>query len=167
MPHGIAGLLIAAILAAAMSNLSAALNSLSASTMVDFHSKLRPELGDEARVRLSRWATLAWGCVLFLLALLSRRGGRVVEVGLAIASVAYGAMLGAFALGILTRRARQGGVMVGMLCGLTLNLYLWLETKVPFTWYVAFGSAATFAIGYIASMVMQPQQVVMGAEQSE
>jgi SSS family solute:Na+ symporter len=167
MPHGISGLLIAAILAAAMSNLSAALNSLSASTMLDFHSKLRPELGDEARVRLSRWATLAWGCVLFALALLSRRGGRVVEVGLTIASVAYGAMLGAFALGMLTRRAHQNGVIVGMLCGFVLNLYLWLGTKVPFTWYVAFGSAATFAIGYIASMAMQPQQVAMGAEQSE
>lgn len=166
MPHGIAGLLVAAILAAAMSNLSAALNSLSASTMVDFHAKFRPQLDDEARVRLSRWATLAWGCVLFGLALLSRRGGRVVEVGLAIASVAYGAMLGAFLLGMATRRANQAGTAIGMLCGLALNIYLWLGTSVPFTWYVAFGSATTFAIGYIASMaIAMPQSA--GAKSGE
>lgn len=158
MPHGTSGLLIAAILAAAMSNLSAALNSLSASTVVDFQAKWKPGMSDEARVRLSRWATLAWGCILFVLALLSRRGGRVVEVGLAIASVAYGAMLGAFLLGIGTRRARQDGVLIGMICGLALNIYLWLGTSVPFTWYVAFGSAATFVIGYIASMAMSSQE---------
>lgn len=154
MPHGIAGLLIAAILAAAMSNLSAALNSLSASTVVDFHARFRPATDDAARVRLSRIFTIIWGLVLFGLALLSRRGGRVVEVGLAIASVAYGAMLGAFLLGALTRRANQLGTAIGMIFGLALNLYLWLGTHVPFTWYVAFGSVATALVGYIASVTI-------------
>src|SRR5467141_2881661 len=107
MPHGIAGLLIAAILAAAMSNLSAALNSLSSSSIIDFYVRRRPQSSEDRRLGASRWATIAWAVVLFVLAVLSRRAGRVVEVGLSIASVAYGAMLGIFLLGLLTRRANE------------------------------------------------------------
>ncbi len=153
MPHGISGLLISAILAAAMSNLSAALNSLSSISIVDFYAHLRPSSTEQRRVLLSRVATVAWGIVLFGLAILARSGGRVLEVGLSIASVAYGSLLGVFLLGVLTRKASEAGAMVGMLCGFILNLYLWQFTKVPFTWYVALGSAVTFAVGYAASFV--------------
>ena len=90
----LSGLLIAAILAAAMSNLSAALNSLSTSSVVDFFLRFRPQTEEAARLRLSRLMTLLWALVLFGLALLARRSGHVLEVGLSIASVAYGAMLG-------------------------------------------------------------------------
>jgi SSS family solute:Na+ symporter len=64
MPHGISGILIAAILAAAMSNLSAALNSLSSTTIVDFYLRRRPETPEARRVLLSRMATIFWGLVL-------------------------------------------------------------------------------------------------------
>ena len=57
-------------------------------------------------------------------------------------------------LGVLTRRATEEGAMVGMLCGFGLNLYLWQCTQVPFTWYVALGSVATFAVGYGASFFL-------------
>ncbi|HEY6969051.1 MAG TPA: sodium:solute symporter [Candidatus Angelobacter sp.] len=153
MPPGISGLLIAAILAAAMSNLSAALNSLSSTSMVDFYLRMRPQTSDQKRILLSRIATVVWGIVLFGLALLSRRGGKVLEIGLSIASVAYGGLLGVFLLGVLTRRAKQTGAIIGMLCGLALNLYLWRWTKIAFTWYVIMGSLTTFAIGYLASLM--------------
>lgn len=151
MPHGVSGLLIAAILAAAMSNLSAALNSLSSTAMVDFYLRLRPELTERRRVQLSRAAMVIWAAVLFLLALVARHGGRVIEVGLSIASVAYGALLGVFLLGVLTRTATERGAIAGMVCGLALSIYLWLYTGVSFTWYVVFGSAVTFTVGYLAS----------------
>ena len=152
MPVGISGLLIAAILAAAMSNLSAALNSLSSSSIVDFYLRRRPETSETRRLAVSRFSTLAWGVVLFVLALLSRRGGRVLEVGLSIASVAYGAMLGIFLLGLLTRRANERGAMLGMACGFAVELWVWQGTSVPWTWYVVIGTAVTFSIGYIASI---------------
>ena len=47
--------------------------------------------------------------------------------------------------------------MAGMLAGFLLNLYLWFFTHVPFTWYVALGSAVTFAIGYGASLVLSEE----------
>lgn len=166
MPHGISGLLIAAILAAAMSNLSAALNSLSSTMVVDFYLRRRPESTEKRRVAISRFATVFWGVVLFVLALLSRHGGRVVEIGLTIISVAYGALLGVFLLGILTRRATETGAIAGMACGLALNLYLWLGAnhfaswsgfRIAYTWLVAIGTIVTFVIGYGVSLLTSPQ----------
>ena len=152
MPHGISGLLIAAILAAAMSNLSAALNSLSSSAILDFYLRLRPNSDEKKRMRLSRLATFFFALLLFGLAILSlHKVGRVVEVGLQIASVAYGALLGVFLLGVLTKRANQRGAMVGMLFGFSIELCLW-RWQVPWTWWVITGTIVTFAIGYAASM---------------
>jgi Na+/proline symporter len=154
LPHGVGGLLISAILAAAMSNLSAALNSLSSTTIVDFYTRIAPLSTDARRVQLSRLATIGWAVLLFGLALLARHGGRVLEMGLSIASVAYGSLLGVFLLGVLTRSASERGAMVGMLCGFVLNVWLWLFTAVPFSWYVVLGCMTTFVVGIGASVVM-------------
>jgi SSS family solute:Na+ symporter len=155
MPHGISGLLIAAILAAAMSNLSAALNSLSSSLIMDFYVRFRPLAEERTKMRLSRVATLFWALLLFALAVLSlNKVGRVVEVGLQIASIAYGALLGVFLLGVLTRRANQRGAMVGMVFGFGVEIYLWLGTRVPWTWWVMIGTCVTFAIGYGVSLAL-------------
>jgi SSS family solute:Na+ symporter len=154
MPHGISGLLIAAILAAAMSNLSAALNALSSSSIMDFYVRFRPHTDEHKRMRMSRMATFFFAIVLFALAVFSlHKAGRVVEVGLQIASVAYGALLGVFLLGVLTKKANQRGAMIGMLFGFSADLYLWRWTHVPWTWWVMIGTIVTFAIGYIASSV--------------
>jgi solute:Na+ symporter, SSS family len=160
MPHGISGLLIAAILAAAMSNLSAALNSLSSSSIMDFYVQLRPQTDEATRMRLSRVSTLFWALALFGLAILAlHKAGRVVEVGLQIASVAYGALLGVFLLGILTQRANQSGAMVGMLFGFVTELYLWRWTHVPWTWWVMIGTVVTFFVGWMGSAVAaEPQR---------
>jgi Na+/proline symporter len=162
MPHGIAGLLIAAVLAAAMSNLSAALNSLSSSSIMDFYLRFRrgsrPELSEAGRLRLARLVTVGWALVLFGLAVLALHWvGRVVEVGLQIASVAYGALLGVFLLGVLTKRANQRGAIVGMICGLAMELYLWGWSRVAFTWWVAIGTCVTFAVGYAASVLLRDE----------
>ena len=155
MPHGISGLLIAAILAAAMSNLSAALNSLSSSSIMDFYVRFRPLAEERTKMRLSRVSTLFWALLLFVLAVLSlNKVGRVVEVGLQIASIAYGALLGVFLLGVLTRRANQRGAMVGMVFGFGVEIYLWLGTRVPWTWWVMMGTCVTFAIGYGVSLAL-------------
>jgi solute:Na+ symporter, SSS family len=159
MPHGISGLLIAAILAAAMSNLSAALNSLSSSTMIDFYFRFRPDTDERKRLALSRVATVLWAAVLAGLAILAlHQVGRVVEVGLQIVSVAFGALLGVFLLGVLTKRAHQNGAIVGMLFGFGTGLYLWRLSHVPFTWWVAIETCVTFGVGYAASLLWRPNE---------
>jgi Na+/proline symporter len=137
-----------------MSNLSAALNSLSSTVIVDFYARRFPHSTEERRVRLSRLVTVAWAVLLFALALLARHGGTVLEMGLSIASVAYGSLLGVFLLGVLFARASERGAMTGMLFGFALNVYLWQFTRVAFTWYVVFGSLATLIIGYGASLLL-------------
>jgi SSS family solute:Na+ symporter len=169
MPPVAAGLIVAAILAAAMSNLSASVNSLSSASMVDFYLRLRPRTAERERTRISRMLTVFWAAVLFVLALLSRGGGHVVVVGLSIASVAYGALLGVFLLGTLSRRATETGTIIGMVSGLVLNLLLWQQTgplpitlfghsfafpKIAWTWYVLLGSLSTFAVGWLASLIL-------------
>jgi solute:Na+ symporter, SSS family len=84
--------------------------------------------------------------------------GRVVEVGLQIASIAYGALLGVFLLGVLTRRANQVGAMVGMVFGFAVELYLWLETRVPWTWWVMIGTCVTFVVGCGFSLFVGEKQ---------
>jgi len=173
MPIGIAGLLIAAILAAAMSNLSAALNSLSSTTVVDFYMHLRPNADDRERMMISRASTVLWALVLFAIAVYSIQAGgkgHVVEIGLSIASVAYGALLGVFLLGTLTRYATQTGAIVGMIVGFSLNMFLWLKTTpthvagitippIAFTWYVLIGAVITFAVGSLASLIFRKQAI--------
>jgi SSS family solute:Na+ symporter len=154
MPHILSGFLIAAVLAAAMSNLSAALNSLSSTFVVDFYMRLVPHSTEKRRVRSSRIATVCWALVLFVLALCARHGGKVLEMGLSIASVAYGSLLGVFLLGVLSARASERGAMAGMIAGFCLNLWLWHFTRVAFTWYVVFGSITTLLLGYLASRLV-------------
>ena len=177
MPHGVAGLLIAAILAAAMSNLSAALNSLSSTTVVDFYMTLRPAAESKERTLISRSATIFWAFVLFAIAVYSiRMGGKghVVETGLSIASVAYGCLLGVFLLGTLTRYATQLGAILGMICGFALNLFLWQGTfpmhlgtltipKIAFTWYVLIGALATFALGSLFSVLIPRKRAAVSS----
>ena len=167
MPRGISGLLLAAILAAAMSNLSAALNSLSSTSMVDFYLRKRPDTSDQKRLRLSRVTTIFWGVILFALALASRYGGSVLEKGLSIASVAYGGLLGVFLLGLITRRANENGAIIGMLCGLALNVYVWIwaTAQVAWTWYVTLGAITTFVVGYLASLAIRKSQALSSEQQ--
>ena len=116
---------------------------------------VRSQTDEPHRMRSSRIATVIWASVLFVLALLClHRIPRVVEVGLQIASIAYGALLGVFLLGVLTRRATERGAMVGMLLGFVSEVYLWQFTRVPWTWYVAMGTTVTFAVGYVVSVML-------------
>ncbi len=113
LPVGLAGLVIAAILAAAMSNLSAALNSLASTTVMDFLKPLarNSSLPTPAGCGSARYATIVWAAVLFGVALLARQWGGVLQAGLSIASILYGSLLGVFLLGLLTRRVGENAAM--------------------------------------------------------
>lgn len=158
LPPGIAGLVIAAILAAAMSNLSAALNSLASTTVMDFikpwestrrQTAPRPE---SQYLWIARVATILWGVVLFLVGLVARRWGNVLEAGLSIASIVYGSLLGVFLLGLLTKRVGEIAAMAGMTAGLAVMLFVKFQTGIAFTWYVLIGSSVTVSVGMLASL---------------
>ncbi|MGA3324045.1 MAG: sodium:solute symporter [Terriglobia bacterium] len=153
LPVGLCGLLTAAILAAGMANLSAALNSLASSSVMDFYKPFaRPRTDDRHYLRVSRLATLAWGVVIITIALAAQYLQRsALELALTVASVPYGSMLGIFLLGVLTRRANSRGALVGALCALATLGYVMRYTSIAWTWYVAIGTMVTFFVGLAVS----------------
>jgi SSS family transporter len=152
LPHGIAGLVIAAVFAAAMSNLSGSLNSLASTTLLDFYQPLAGrQLGELRLLSISRWLTAVWGVVLIGIAILARSWGSVFTVGLTIASIVYGPMLGAFLLGVLTTRATGRGVTVGMAASLAVMIAVRLFTPLAWTWYVLAGASVCWSVGLLCS----------------
>jgi len=158
LPPGVAGLTIAAILAAAMANLSAALNSLASTTVVDF-LRMGPSEGRPASLLPARVATVLWGAVLLAIGIVARTWGSVLEAGLTIASIPSGALLGVFLLGVLTRKPREGAAATGVVAGLIAILYVRFRTPVAFTWYVLIGTVVTFLGGWVASLFEKPRTV--------
>ncbi len=160
LPAGLAGLVMAAVLAAAMSNLSAALNSLASTTVMDFYKPLRqragrPERSEQGYLALARGATVAWGLILLGIGSVARHWGPVLEAGLTIASIAYGGLLGVFLLGLLTRRVGENAAIAGMAAGLGAMIYVKLGTNIAWTWYVFIGTSITFLTGCLASFVVK------------
>ena len=149
MPPGLAGLLLASIIAVAMSNASGSLNSLAASSVMDF-SRLRGRSADPAKfLRLSRRMTLAWGLVLMALGLV--KWGPLLETALTVVSLPFGCLLGLFLLGTFDRGANVRGALAGMIAGLAAILCVFRFTSVAFTWYVLIGSSVTFVLGATVS----------------
>jgi len=163
LPTGVAGLVVAAILAAALSHLSAALNSLASTTVVDFVQPLRrgaaagPD-SEKRQLALARAATLAWGGVLLVIGAVARHWGPVLETGLSIASIAYGGLLGVFLLGVLPHRVSGSAAAAGMAAGIAAVVAVKLATHVAWTWYVAIGTAVTVACALLASLFLQERR---------
>lgn len=155
LPAGVAGLVLAAILAASMSNLSAALNALSSSTVLDFYRPFfAPGRSERHYLWVSRLTTVGWMVVMGVVAYASRHSHSVLESGLAIISYPFSGLLGMFLLGTLTRRATQTGAIVGLAAGIGTTVAL-SRAGVAFTWFVVAGTVVTFGVGYLIS-VLQP-----------
>src|SRR5215467_2041418 len=149
MHIGLAGLLLASIVAVAMSNASGSLNSLAASSVLDF-ARLRGQSTDARQfLRLSRGMTLVWGLVLMAFGFVT--WGPLLEAGLTVASLPFGSLLGLFLLGTFDRAANVRGALSGMFAGLVGVLSVFRFTHVAFTWYFLIGACVTFAVGSLAS----------------
>jgi solute:Na+ symporter, SSS family len=156
LPPGLAGLTIAAILAAAMANLSAALNSLASTTIVDFWRVRARPVSDQVWLRRARYATVVWAVVLLAIGIGARRSHSVLEAGLSIASVPFGALLGVFLLGVLTRKPGERAAIAGVVAGISTVLYVVFYTPIAFTWYVVIGTTVTFATALLVSCFETP-----------
>jgi SSS family solute:Na+ symporter len=161
LPHGISGLVMAAIFAAAMSNLSGSLNSLASTTVMDFYNPLTGgRIPDAQLLTFSKWCTAVWGVILIAIAVVARGWGSVFTAGLTVASIVYGPMLGAFLLGVLTTRANARGVMTGMAVAAIAMVLIWWKTTLAWTWYVLVGTAICVAVGYAVSLAGQTEGTV-------
>ena len=153
LPTGLVGLMIAAMLATAMSTSSAALNSLASSSIHDFYRAfIRPDADEKHYLRMSRLVTLGWGGVIIGVALGAQYFERsVLELALSVASVPYGSLLGIFLLGVLSKTASARSTFIGALAGLVALSTVIIFTSVAWTWYTAIGATTTFLCGMALS----------------
>jgi SSS family transporter len=152
LTHGLAGFIVAAIVAAA---LSPSVNAMAATTVNDFYLRyVRPGANQAQQMRVSRQATVAWGLVQLAVALAAQWMDRsVLDAGLAVLSYASGAVLGAFLLGTLLPSVREREALIGMLAGLAVMSMVWAWTSVAFTWYVFIGAVTTCLTAWLLTIV--------------
>ena len=150
MPTGVAGLIIAAVFAAAMSTLSSSLNSLSSSFVNDYYRPiLAPGRGDRHYLQVSRFSTLGWAVALILVSQLAKQWGEVLQAGLTITSIVMGSVLGAFLLAHWHPRSSGLSTLIGMVCGLlgVLTIVAAFPGAIAWTWFVLIGTSITFGVG--------------------
>jgi Na+/proline symporter len=117
----------------------------------------KKERTDLEYLSLAKRMTVLWCVILFVIGLLARNVKSVLEAGLGIASIVYGALLGVFLLGLLTKRTGEKAAMTGMSAGLILLLYVKFQTSVAWTWYVLLGSSCTFLVAWLASHLLNEE----------
>jgi Na+/proline symporter len=158
LPTGIIGLVIAAMLAAAMSS---SLNALASTSLTDFYQPLvAPNRSEAHYMRVSHIMTAVWGAVQIAAALyVIGKDKRIVDTVLSIASFTNGPILGLFFLGTLTRRVRQSGALVGVTTGIAVMIFVWWKLNVSWQWFVLIGSGVTFLVGYAASLALEREPV--------
>lgn len=157
LPNGIIGILIVAIMSAAMSSLSSTVNSLSAVTMEDFIKRFKPDMSDKSYVLNSRLISLFWGLVcLFFAFFAGNIEGTVIEVINKVSSVFYGPILAAFILAILTKKTHALGANIGIIVGVIMNMYLWLYVpEIFWFWWNAIGCLVTMIVAWVVSILIK------------
>lgn len=128
LPRGLAGLLIAAIFAAAMSSMDTSLNSSATLYLCDIHKRyIRPKADDTESMRILHRATLIVGIAGTLTALAMLRVKSALDAWWNLQGIFTGGMLGLFILGLISRKARNPHAILSVLVGALLILWLSLS----------------------------------------
>jgi len=155
LPHGLIGFIVAAIVAAA---LSPSINAMAATTVNDFYLRYVNAKPDEAKLlRLSKQLTVFWGIVQLIVALGAQwLDQSVLDAGLSVLSLTTGPVLGAFLVGVTTRRVGAAAMIAGMALGSAVLVWAWWTAAVGWTWYALIGAAVS-AAGALAASVVVPR----------
>jgi len=160
LPAGLAGLVVAGILAAAMSSHASAVNSLASASTLDFYAPLSGRQEPTHLLRVGRWLTLLWTAVLVAGAMtLRNQNTPVVQLALSIASITYGGLLGTYLLGGWWSNARQRDVVVAIIVSVlamtpvVLGVPWRVLPGLAWPWYVPLGTAVTVLVGILSSTV--------------
>ena len=174
LPTGLAGLVVAGILAAAMSSHASAVNSLASASTHDFYAPLSGRRDPTHLLGVGRWLTLFWTAVLVVGAMAFRdQNTPVVQLALSVASVTYGSLLGTYMLGGAWPRARQRDVILAIVAAAAVMSPIVFGAVIPrfpwhwlrglaWPWYVPLGTAVTVAVGMASSLVGQADRRTEG-----
>ena len=155
MPKGLIGLLIAVIFLAAWGSIAATLNSLSSSTLVDFHKiYVNQQPSPEEEFRLSKWYTLFWGVFCIVFAQFATNLGSLIEAVNILGSWFYGVMLGIFLVAFYLKRVKGNAVFLAAILGEIIVLCMYAFTDIGWLWLNAIGALAVVIIAFFLEVIL-------------
>ena len=162
LPHGLIGFIIAAIVAAA---LSPSINAMAATTVNDFYLRYVKVRPDETRLlQISKRLTIFWGIVQLFVALGAQwLDQSVLDAGLSVLSLTTGPVLGAFLVGVLTRRVGAASMIGGMAIGGVVLGYTWGTGAVGWTWFALIGATVSGVSALAMSFVLPGEAAPVAA----
>jgi Na+/proline symporter len=156
LPAGMKGLMLAGIFAAAMSTISSSINSISSSTVMDILRLPEKNISGRRKLMISRCVSFVWSCVMMAGAmLLQNTRSPLVELGLSIASITYGGMLGIFMQGTLFEKFNDRAALAGVAASIAVVLAVFLGCDVFWPWFVPIGFCVSFLTGSALNMAMK------------
>ena len=157
---GLSGILAAAVLAASMSTLSSAYNSLATASTLDFYQRYFKKDGDEKHyLGVSRGFTLAWALLIIVPAFMyAQTQGSILEVLSKIGSYFVGAKLGMYGLGFFSKHTSEKGLLVGVVVGFGVIWYVATQTAIAWPWFCGIGGGVTIIVGIVASLAITGKQ---------
>ena len=155
-PHGLIGLVMVGLVAAAMSSLDSTLNALSALSMQDLVGGfVKREFSHRTEILLSKMLTVFWGLVCLTFSFyVGNVSQTIIESVNKIGSLINGPLLAVFLMGILTRRINGQGALLGLIVGFSGNLWLWrYAPNISWLWWNVIGFFVAYAAGYVISLI--------------
>ncbi len=157
-PPGLAGLFLAALMAAIMSSIDSGVHSVTTALIVDFRDRLFPSLrpeDDKHELRWIRVMVLVIGAIAITLACFVGPLGNVFDIGKKLTSAFGGPLLALFILALFSRRATSLGVLLSVSISTVMTLYLMYTQDWFSVWYWPIGFGTALILGYAASY-LQP-----------
>lgn len=164
LPIGAMGLLVAGIFAATMSNVSAGINSLSAVLLNDFLIRFRVSLRKERQLAHAYWVTLGFGVTITLTAFFVNHLGSVVAIIGKLQSFFMGPICAFFTLGVISKRANSGGVIIGSLAGFLATVWVANFASISWLWWIVVGFLVSMAVGWVGSWFFRKPENVQVAQ---
>jgi SSS family transporter len=153
LPHGLVGLIIAAILFASMSSTSSELNALASTTVIDIYKRLvKKNASDRHYLIASKLATVFWGLYAIWFAQFASRLGTLVEAVNILGSIFYGTILGIFLMAFFSRRVGGTAVFLAAVVAQVAVVWCFKYTDISYLWYNVIGCLLVMVL----SLILQP-----------
>ncbi|MCC6621835.1 MAG: sodium:solute symporter [Deltaproteobacteria bacterium] len=155
LPAGLLGLLVAVILAAAMSSIASELQALGTTTTLDFHRRLaRAPPSDAATVKLSMGYTLLWGGAAIAFAIFASMLDNLIQAVNILGSLFYGTSLGIFLVAFFLKGVRGTAVLIAAVVAEAAVVTTYLASDIGFLWFNLIGCAIVFGLAPLLELTL-------------
>lgn len=156
LPVGLIGILFAIIFLSAWGSIAAALNSLAACTVVDFHQRYLTGGKPVDAYRISQWYTLGWGIFCILVSMFAYNiGNSLIEAVNILGSLFYGVILGIFLVAFWIRQVKGKAVFIAALVSEFFIIFIYQQNIVSFLWLNVIGALLVLLLGILFEMIFR------------